>query len=253
MITQIYEIQTPEEAEAVGAVGVDHIGSVVLAAEKWRQPELRETIQRVRDIKKKSTLITLFNDPDTVCKALDYYQPDIIHFCEMLPGGREGMGICRRLIALQEIIRQRYPGLKIMRSIPIERTSGSNSMGTLALAEQFQPTSDFFLTDTVLTNGHDMAAQPVAGFVGITGETCHWDTARMLVNQATIPVILAGGLSPENVYRGVCTVKPAGVDSCTRTNRENNEGIPIRFQKDVARVKRFVDEARRAAADIAEG
>ena len=32
IITQIYEIQTPAEAAAVIAAGVDHIGSVVVSA-----------------------------------------------------------------------------------------------------------------------------------------------------------------------------------------------------------------------------
>ena len=33
MLIQIYEIQTPREAEALVAMGVDHIGSVLLTAE----------------------------------------------------------------------------------------------------------------------------------------------------------------------------------------------------------------------------
>ena len=60
--------------------------------------------------------------------------------------------------------------------------------------------------------------QPVEGFVGITGKTCDWIAARRLVESSRIPVILAGGLSPENVYEGILAIRPAGVDSCTLTN-----------------------------------
>jgi phosphoribosylanthranilate isomerase len=61
---------------------------------------------------------------------------------------------------------------------------------------------------------------------------------------------LAGGLSPENVYDGIRFVKPAGVDSCTGTNRLDDQGRPIRFQKDMDRLRRFVEETRRATATL---
>ncbi len=38
MIVQVYEIQTPHEAEKCIDLGVDHLGSVVLSEEEWRQP-----------------------------------------------------------------------------------------------------------------------------------------------------------------------------------------------------------------------
>ncbi|MGB5157370.1 hypothetical protein [Desulfobacterium sp. N47] len=39
--------------------------------------------------------------------------------------------------------------------------------------------------------------------MGITGLTCDWDAARILVDLVAIPVILAGGLSPDNVFDGI--------------------------------------------------
>ena len=96
--------------------------------------------------------------------------------------------------------------------------------------------------------GAGPASQPVDGFVGITGQTCHWETARELVACSETPVILAGGLGPDNVAEAVRRVRPAGVDSCTRTNRVDEDGRPLRFQKDMVRVRRFVEEARSAEA-----
>jgi phosphoribosylanthranilate isomerase len=161
-----------------------------------------------------------------------------------------GIQVCQRLIALQREIRRRYPGLAIMRSIPIGRPGSHADMGTLPLAEMFEGVSDYFLTDTVLSTAGNLSPQPVEGFVGITGQTCHWETARELVGRSPIPVILAGGLSPENVYDGIRFVKPAGVDSCTGTNRRDHQGRPIRFKKDMERLRRFVEETRRAAATL---
>ncbi|MBU0986084.1 MAG: hypothetical protein KKH68_02430, partial [Proteobacteria bacterium] len=88
--------------------------------------------------------------------------------------------------------------------------------------------------------------QPVKGFVGITGQTCDWGMAVKLVESSSIPVILAGGISPENVFDGIITVRPAGVDSCTGTNATDSAGRSIRFTKDFDKVKQFVEAVRRA-------
>ena len=90
------------------------------------------------------------------------------------------------------------------------------------------------------------AAQPVAGYVGITGEVCDWELARALVEASPIPVILAGGISPENVFDAIGRVRPAGIDSCMQTNARDALGKPIRFRKDRDRVRRLLDEVRRA-------
>ncbi len=47
---------------------------------------------------------------------------------------------------------------------------------------------------------------------GGTGETHDWDRARDYVEELDVPVILAGGLTPENVGAAVETVQPYGVD-----------------------------------------
>jgi phosphoribosylanthranilate isomerase len=109
-----------------------------------------------------------------------------------------------------------------------------------------EPLSDLFLTDTWLSK------EPVTGFIGITGKTCDPEIARKLVIQSTIPVILAGGPSPENVYEAVIDICPAGADSCTLTNKVGSDGKPIRFQKDFEKVEKFVHETRRAQETLSE-
>jgi len=243
IITQIYEIQTPAEAQAVIGLGVDHVGTVLKSQDQWKQPLLSDTRKVVRELGARSSLIPLFSEPDPVYRVVDHYQPDIVHFCEQLADdGRPGRH-CAVLITLQEGIRTRFPGVRIMRSIPIAPPGFESRVPTLELAALFEPVSDLLLTDTLLVS---KAPQPVSGFVGITGETCDWGTAAQLVRQSTIPVILAGGLSPENVFAGVLAVKPAGVDSCTQTNAVDEDGRPVRFRKDLQRVRVFVEETRRA-------
>ncbi len=243
VITQVYEIQTVAEAEAVIQQGVDHVGTVLVSKERWKEAAISDTRKVVGKLGAQSSFIPLFSEPDPVYAAIDHYWPDIIHLCEHLTADIHRKTGCRALVQLQEGIKKRFPGIRIMRSIPIAPEGFANRVPTLELAKLFEPVSDLFLTDTLLVENRP---QPVSGYVGITGKTCDWKTAARLVEQSAIPVILAGGLSPENVFAGVMAVKPAGVDSCTLTNAVDSNGTPVRFKKDMRKVKKFVDQSQRA-------
>jgi phosphoribosylanthranilate isomerase len=253
---QIYEIQTPHEAKAMIDLGVDHIGSVLLNDKDWKSAVIKDTIDTVHEHGAKSSLIPLFNERDTVCRVMDHYRPDMVHFCEILVKPKDMQGyvsnldILTRLIDLQVIIREKFPQIKIIRSIPIAPEGYAEKIPSLELAEHFELVSDFFLTDTLLILNKDTSNQPVKGFVGITGKTCDWDTASRLVKKSRIPVILAGGISPENVCEGILKVRPAGVDSCTLTNALNSKGAPVRFKKDPEKVRRLVAAVRNAEKNM---
>jgi phosphoribosylanthranilate isomerase len=258
IFVQIYEIQTPEEAEVMIGLGVDRMGSVVLSVEEWKDAILRETIRLREKTPVKSCLIPLFSDPDMVYRTADYYAPDIIHFCESLID--DGLGGKKqeiskdigRFIELQEGFKKRFPEIDIMRAVPVAREGRGSEVPSLEIAGIFEPVSDFFLIDTVLLpdNENVGSVQPESGFVGITGKTCDWETAGELVKQSALPVILAGGISPDNVYDGIIDVLPAGVDSCTKTNAVDGGGNAIRFKKDPEKVKRLISAVRRAEKEI---
>jgi phosphoribosylanthranilate isomerase len=255
MIVQIYEIQTPAEAEAMIALGVDHVGSVIPAGDRWADKNVKAVLDLARQTGKKSSLIPLFSDPETICRCLDCQQPDIVHFCESMALGPLPDAKVGRLLAVHETVRRRFPQIKIMRSIPIPEPGHPNGATVISIARLFEPLSDYFLTDTQL--GQNTAAdvahsQPVSGFVGITGRICDWHTAAELVKFSSIPVILAGGLGPQNVLDGILRVKPAGVDSCTGTNAQDSAGSVIRFKKDPQKVSRFVAAARQAETALAK-
>ena len=248
IITQIYEVQTPSEAEKLISLGVDHIGSVIVSQEVWKVPLIKDTIDLIDASSVRSSLIPLFNDLDAILRTLDYYQPDFVHFCEALPFENDDSGAYKKILSLQENVKNRFPEIKIIRSIPIPQTGMADLMDPVELARHFEPVSDYFLTDTLIVekSGSFFEHQPVKGFVGITGRTCDWNIAAKLVMSSRIPVILAGGINPDNVFDGIVKVRPAGVDSCTGTNVVDAEGDSIRFRKDFGKVKRFVDEVRRA-------
>ncbi len=240
MIVQIYEIQTPEEAARCIEMGVDHVGSVLLPEAGWKNQALKETLGMTNGTPSKNTLIPLFRQMDVLFRILDYYRPDVIHFCESLTDNLGRETELDQYVEAQSRIGEKFPEMKIMRSIPIPLENSTPGFPSLEIARKLEPVSDFFLTDTWIKDA------PVQGFIGITGRPCGWRTARDLVLQSKIPVILAGGLSPENVRDVMVKVEPAGADSCTQTNKRDKEGNPVRFKKDFERVKKFVQEVRRA-------
>jgi phosphoribosylanthranilate isomerase len=73
-----------------------------------------------------------------------------------------------------------------------------------------------------------------AGQFGGTGRTGDWAAARALAGQH--PILLAGGLRPENVAAAVAAVQPWGVDVASGV--ESSPG-----RKDVAKMKAFVRAA----------
>jgi phosphoribosylanthranilate isomerase len=58
---------------------------------------------------------------------------------------------------------------------------------------------------------------------GGTGETHDWHAARALVDDLATPVVLAGGLTPENVADAARTVEPYAVDVSSGVERSGGE------------------------------
>jgi phosphoribosylanthranilate isomerase len=80
----------------------------------------------------------------------------------------------------------------------------------------------------------------VEGQLGGTGQRAPWQLLAPLA--AARPILLAGGLTPENVEQAVRLVQPWGVDVASGVEQSGD----VR-RKDVARLRRFVEAARRAS------
>jgi phosphoribosylanthranilate isomerase len=64
---------------------------------------------------------------------------------------------------------------------------------------------------------------------GGTGRTVPWERARRIVAESSVPVVLAGGLTPENVAEAIETVSPYGVDVISGVERERRSKSPERL------------------------
>lgn len=118
IITQIYEIQTPHEAHEMIELGVDRIGSVITRRDSWKIPQIKETIDLVTSTNANSSLIMLFRNQDDICRALDYYRPDIVHFCDdLVHCGKRG-GDCEFLKHCNKISGSGFRKLKYYDRFP---------------------------------------------------------------------------------------------------------------------------------------
>jgi phosphoribosylanthranilate isomerase len=76
---------------------------------------------------------------------------------------------------------------------------------------------------------------------GGTGKTFDWAALRAALDRVkpAVPIVLAGGLTPENVAEAVGVIRPWAVD--VSSGVESSRGV-----KDISKVRAFCDAARRA-------
>ncbi len=213
MIVQIYEINNPKLAKEISEAGVDHIGILIGNGKYPREI----TIEKAKEIfatvsnKSKKVALTLSNNLEEIFKIVDELKPDILH-----------LGIDENLLSLIEVkkIRGKYPELKIMRSVAVMGRESAE------LAKSYEGIADFLLLDTYKSQ------------LGATGQIHDWNISKEIVDKVKTPIILAGGLGPDNVAEAIKKVKPAGVDSKTKTDKAGSD------EKDIEKIKEFLKIAK---------
>jgi phosphoribosylanthranilate isomerase len=267
MKLQVYTMQTPEEALAVAALGVDHVGVTPSQLGLPGEVDLEAARAIVEAVRGRAVAVALSveSDPDAIEAMVRAVRPDILHLCglsgslgpenvrtlpfdpsALTPSGVAGQRVLRtlpfdpsaltpsgvagqrELRTLPEAVRARLPDLPIMQAVSV---TGPEALDA-ALA--YQEVVDYLILDT--------QAPDIPG-IGASGATHDWTISREIVRRVRVPVVLAGGLSPENVAEAIRAVQPWGVDSLTYTNRPLPGGG---FCKDLERVRGFVEAARDA-------
>lgn len=127
-----------------------------------------------------------------------------------------------------ELVTQLRP-LRVIRAIRLGRDAASSSLQAVAALGQ-----GGWPVRAVLVDAH------VPGSYGGTGEAAPWDVLSGGWRREWPPLILAGGLTAENVAEAVRAVRPWGIDVASGV--ESSPGV-----KDLDRVARFIKAARIAA------
>ena len=220
LMAKICGLQGPEDTVTAAMAGADFLG-LVFVPERCRRltPESAlDIVEAARSVSGAAPkLVGLFADQplDEVNRMVDCCGLDLAQLC-----GGESPEYCASVAA---------PCIKVV------HVAGGRQKGDtlMALAERIEPFRQMGCLITL--------DRLVEGLQGGTGETFDWGIAAEMKGEG-YEFILAGGLTPENVGEAVDKVRPWGVDV--------SSGVETDGVKDAEKIRRFVREARKAAAAL---
>lgn len=191
-------ISSPDEAAVAVAAGADALGLVA------RMPSGPGPIPDglIRDIAATvpppvaTFLLTSRDDPGAVVEHIRATGVNTVQLVD----DAVGAGVWRA-------VRAALPSVRIVQVVHVLDES------SIGLALDASAHVDTLLLDS----GNPGAA---VRELGGTGRVHDWSISRRIVERATVPVFLAGGLNPSNVGGAIRAVRPFGIDLCSgvRTN-----------------------------------
>lgn len=219
MIIQIYAFTDVDTALKAAEFGVNHIGFV---AGKYGEVPAELTFREAREIaaalppQATAVALTMATEVDEILRMVEQVHPHIVHISSDLDDVD--------VETMRELRSRLDKNVRLMKAIPVEDET------SVQIAQQYAAVSDLLLLDTKRS-----------GFpgVGATGFTHDWSISKQIVETAGVPVILAGGLTPQNVAAAIAITHPWGVDSNTSTNVPGSN-----TDKDLQRIADFVKAVR---------
>lgn len=216
LVVKICGITDTEAARGAAEAGADAIGFIFYPPSRCHvAPALAGAIGR--DLPRRLIRVGVFVDAGlaAIVGAVEAAGLDAVQ----LHGG-EAPEFCAAV--------RRSTGRMVIKAHRVRDRSSLNGLveWTTGLAPNSPP--DWFLLDT------DRPGRP-----GGTGEAFDWSLARAAREELALPspVLLAGGLTPENVADALDAARPDGVDV--------SSGVETAGHKDVAKIHAFVEAVRR--------
>jgi len=216
VLVKICGTTSSEDAQLAMDAGANFLGVIIEHSPSPRSVSLKTAREVSSNCKLPVVAVT-------VNKSLD----ELLHINEMLRPfalqlhGDENPELARQLVNCGLVVWAACSG---EREIAHRRALQMTAAGAQAV-----------LLDARTTNGGETV-------YGGTGHTSDWELAREL-RQSGLRVILAGGLSPDNVQQAIETVRPWMVDVISGV--EARKGV-----KDGEKVREFVHRARQSHSSL---
>lgn len=231
MFTQIYSIQTVEEALACLDAGADAIGIACNVGDGLRIPAAvsLETGKAIFSAVRPHAVcvaLTVSDDRGEIFALTESLRPDILHVC----GNHFYIDA-----AFAAAFKSRFPEVDLLQAIPMV---GEESYD---LSIRLAAFCDYLILDSVA---------PGIDGIGAAGITHDWQISKRIADalrSTNCKVILAGGLGPQNVQEAITAVHPWGVDSFTKTSIPVGNG---NTKKDPALVRAFITNAKETAKEL---
>jgi len=197
---------TVEDAERAVDLGAWAIGLIFWPGSA-RRCRMTTAIEIAAAVKRRVEVVGVFVNPtlDEVARTAEDVGLSMLQF-----HGDEGPAFCAEAA--------RRTGAKVIKVARVRSRADIQALSTFH--------TDFHLLDSY-----------VPGRLGGTGETFAWEIARQ--HEDTVPVILSGGLTPDNVAEAIVAVRPFAVDVASGV--EASPGV-----KDPAKLEAFAASVRGA-------
>lgn len=160
-------------------------------------------------------LLTSRQQPKEIIRQQHLCRTNTIQICDHITSGTH------------RDLREALPGISIVQVIHV---TGPESVEE---AERVAPYVDAILLDS---GNQKLAIKELGG----TGRTHDWALSRAIRERVSVPLFLAGGLTPENVAQAIDEVSPFGLDVCS--------GVRTDRRLDGSKLKRFFSAVRSASA-----
>lgn len=198
---KICGITNADDARLVAASGADYCGILVDVPFSERSLSLLEAkdVASAADI----PVVILLCDPDGA--AAEGVVREIKPYALQL--------LCRESPAFVREMKSRLP-CRIWKTVHLPPPAGQASPEAYAQVG----------ADALIVDRADRSEGVLR--LGGTGKTVDWNAALSIVEAVSIPVLLAGGITPENVEQALDAVRPAGIDVCSGVEASNGRKDP---------------------------
>ncbi len=190
---KICGITSREDLDLAIEAGTDAVGLIVdVDVETAREigPDLAVELARATPPFVTAVLVTMPDSPESTVELADRVQPDVVQVHgDLTPGDLA------------------YLSAKLSGDV-IKAVTPED-------ARDYETVADALLVDSLDESG-----------AGGTGRTHEWKRTRELVEGLTAPVVLAGGLTPDNVAEAIETVRPFAVDVASGVEAEPGRKDP---------------------------
>ena len=213
---KICGIREEEHARVLAEAGIDFIGLVFASSQRQvTKAQAKKIAAAVRSVNSRTEVVGVFvnTTAPTIRKIVETCGLDRVQL-----SGDEPWALCRELdLPVIKVIR-------VSRNYTAEKICTDLEYGDKMLASQ----KHIFLLDA---NARDK--------YGGSGMKFDWKLAEPIARR--LPVIVAGGLTPDNVKEAIKIIKPWGVDV--------SSGVETKGVKDMKKILKFIENIRDADAE----
>lgn len=210
MKVKICGIKTERDLDIALNAGADAVGFITeVPVDSPRKISLAEASRLISKV------------PVFVASVLVIMPENAEQAVRMIQAARPAAVQIHNALGISELKKIKETGVKLIKTIPVS----ADAVTLIKQVNELHGIADAVLLDTVLD-----------GSSGGTGVPHNWEISSEIVLHSGMPVILAGGLKPENVTDAIRTVRPYAVDTAS--------GVETDERKDEKKVMAFIKNAR---------